>query len=166
MFFIRYPNMDDLFTQEYNGVNQQQYLVNNPAFFYPNGVPASVLAGLTPENSIRFIAGNNLHAPYLIQSAVGVERRLNRRTTLAINVTDTRGVRQFVTSDINPPGQPNLFQFQSEGLLKQLQVITRVNSQIGSRVTVTGAHILEHRRTATRTALCALRRLAAAHPPL
>jgi hypothetical protein len=32
-----------------------------------------------------------------------------------------------------------LFQFQADGLLKQLQVITRVNTAIGNRVTVTGA---------------------------
>jgi hypothetical protein len=155
MFYIRFPNMDELFTHEYNGVNQQQYLVNNPGFFYPDGVPASVLAGLTPASSVRFIAGNDLRAPYLIQSAIGVERQLNRRTTLAVNVTDTRGVRQFVTDDINPPGQPSLFQFQADGLLKQLQVITRVNTAIGNRVTVTGAYIWSTAHSNTDGALCA-----------
>ena len=63
--------------------------------------------------------------------------RSTRRTTLAVNVTDTRGVHQFVTSDVSSAGSGlKLFQFQSDGLLKQLQVITRVNTQLGSRVTV------------------------------
>jgi hypothetical protein len=155
MFYIRYPNVDELYTHEYNGVNQLSYLVNNPNFYYPDSVPASVLAGLTPENGVQFIAGNNLRAPYLIQSALGVERQINRRTTIVVNLTDTRGVHQFVTSEITPPGQAEIFQFQSAGLLKQLQAITRINTQVGSRVTVSGAYIWSTAHSNTDGALCA-----------
>jgi len=156
MFYIRYNNLYQLYTDEYNGINQKTYVVNSPTFFYPDGVPAPVLANLTSTTApLQFIAGNDLRAPYLIQSAMGVERQVNRKTTVAVNVTDTRGVHQFVTSDISPPGPAEIFQFQSAGLLKQLQVITRVNSQIGSRVTVTGAYIWSTAHSNTDGALCA-----------
>jgi len=156
MFYVRYPNVDQLYTQEYNGINQQTYQVNNPQFFYPDFVPTSVLANLTATtNPVRFIAGNDLRTPYLIQSALGVERQVFKRTTVVVNLTDTRGVRQFVTDNINPSGQPNLFQFQSEGLLKQLQVITRVNSQINSRLSLTGAYIWSTAHSNTDGSLCA-----------
>jgi hypothetical protein len=153
-FYIPYQNIDNLYTEQFNGFTQQSYVVNNPAFFYPNGIPASVLTGLTPANSAVFIAGNDFRLPYLMQSAIGVERQLNRRTTLAVNVTDTRGVHQFVTSDITPPGERELFQFQSAGLLKQLQVITRVNTQLGNRATLGGAYIWSTAHSNTDGGLC------------
>jgi uncharacterized membrane protein YgcG len=73
-------------------------------------------------------------------------------------------VRQFVTSDINAPMTDgvrpygnigDLFQYQSDGLLKQLQVITRVNTQLGTRVTVSGAYIWSTAHSNTDGSLCA-----------
>ncbi len=157
MFYIRYPNMDELFTQQYNGVNQLSYAVTNPAFYYYPNLPANFLQNLTATNNqARFIAGNNLRAPYLIQSAIGIERQLNKQTTLAVNVTDTRGVHQFVTGPIGPAlaDSNKLFQFQSDGLLKQLQVITRINTQLGNRVRLFGAYIWSTAHSNTDGALC------------
>jgi hypothetical protein len=165
MFYIRYPNVNQLYTQEYDGVNQVSYVVTNPLFFYPNGLPPGFLSTLTAEqNSARFIGGDDLRAPYLIQSAIAVERQVTRRTTVSVNLTDTRGVRQFVTSDINAPMADgvrpygnigDLYQYQSDGLLKQLQVITRVNTAIGNRVTVSGAYIWSTAHSNTDGNLCA-----------
>jgi hypothetical protein len=56
---------------------------------------------------------------------------------------------------VSPPGPADLFQFQSDGLLKQLQVITRVNTAIGNRVTVTGAYIWSTAHSDTDGTLCA-----------
>ena len=90
-----------------------------------------------------------------------------------MNLTDTRGVHQFVTSDINAPmadgvrpygNVGDIFQYQSSGLLKQLQVITRVNTQIGTRVTVAGAYIWSTAHSNTDGTLCASTMAAA--PPL
>jgi hypothetical protein len=49
----------------------------------------------------------------------------------------------------------DIFQYQSSGLLKQLQVITRLNTQIGSRVTVAGAYIWSTAHSNTDGTLCA-----------
>jgi hypothetical protein len=73
-------------------------------------------------------------------------------------------VRQFVTSDINAPMADglrpygnigDLFQYQSDGLLKQLQAIARVNTAIGTRVTVSGAYIWSTAHSNTDGTLCA-----------
>jgi len=165
VFYIRYPNVDQLYTKQYSPANQISYVVSDPSFFYPNGLPPGFLSTLPAvQNSAQFIAGNDLRAPYLIQSAIAVERQLTRKTTLSVNLTDTRGVRQYVTSDINAPManglRPNeslgdIYQYQSGGLLKQLQVITRVNSQIGTRVSVAGAYIWSTAHSNTDGTLCA-----------
>jgi hypothetical protein len=156
MFYIRYANGYNLDTQEYNGKNQQTFVVDNPEFYCPTALAGCIPSALTTSlPPVVFEAAPNLRTPYLIQSAIGVERQLNKRTTLAVNVTDTRGVHQFVTNDVSPPGPADLFQFQSDGLLKQLQVITRVNTAIGNRVTVTGAYIWSTAHSDTDGALCA-----------
>ncbi|MGO4882693.1 MAG: carboxypeptidase regulatory-like domain-containing protein [Bryobacteraceae bacterium] len=156
MFYIRYSDPDNLYTEEYNGRNQLSYVVNNPTFFCPTTLTGCVPSSLTSStNPVQFIAAPDLRAPYLIQSAIGVERQINRRTTLAVNMTDTRGVHQFVTNDVAPLAPSPLFQYESDGLLKQLQVITRVNTQIGSRVTVTGAYIWSTAHSNTDGSICA-----------
>ena len=158
MFYIRYPDMDELFTHQYNGLNQLSYAVVNPAFYYYPTLPANFLSGLTASaNQAQFVNANGLRAPYLIQSAIGVERQLNKGTTLAVNLTDTRGVHQFVTSEVGTPVSANAgreFAFQSDGLLKQMQVITRVNSQIGARLSLFGAYIFSNAHSNTDGALC------------
>ena len=114
---------------------------------------------LSPNEQVRYVLDNNLRAPYLIQGAIGVDRQLFARTTLSVNFTDTRGVHQFDTRDINAPlpgtitpGNPesgvrpygnigDLYLYESAGLLKQQQLFVRVNTQIGKRASFFGAYI-------------------------
>ncbi|HVN04696.1 MAG TPA: carboxypeptidase regulatory-like domain-containing protein [Bryobacteraceae bacterium] len=158
IFYVRYADVDHLFTREYDGINQMTYSLANPNFFYYPTLPADILSQLNASsNQVRFTGGNSLRAPYLIQSAIGVERQLHRGTTLAVNFTDTRGVHQFVTSEVSPPGAATgqIFQYQSDGLLKQMQLIARVNSQIGNRVSLFGAYIWNNAHSNTDGNLCA-----------
>jgi hypothetical protein len=155
MFYIRYANTNNLSTLEYNGKNQETYEVNNPNFYCPTVLAGCIPSTLSATPPVQFAAADNLRAPYLIQSAIGVERQLNKRTTLAVNVRDTRGVHQFVTSDMSPPGPAYLFQYQSDGLLKQLQVATSVNTQLGSRVSLNGFYIWSTAHSNTDGNLCA-----------
>lgn len=165
MFYIRFDDEDVAYAQQNNGINQQYYLVKNPNF-YPNIPPVSDLS-LLPNEQVRYVLDHNLRAPYLIQGALGVERQLFSRTTLAVNFTDTRGVHQFDTRDINAPlpgtitpGVPesgvrpygdigDLYLYESAGMLKQQQVLVRVNSQIGKRASLFGAYVWSHARSNT-----------------
>ncbi|HUO31316.1 MAG TPA: carboxypeptidase regulatory-like domain-containing protein [Bryobacteraceae bacterium] len=158
IFYIRYSDMDNLFTREYNGINQVSYTVTNPDFYYYPALPANFLSTLTASsNQLQFVPANTLRTPYLLQSAIGVERQLHRGTTLAVNFTDTRGVHQFVTSEISQPGAASgeIFQYQADGLLKQMQLIARVNSQIGNRISLFGAYIWNNAHSNTDGSLCA-----------
>lgn len=155
MFYERFADSDVLSAEQQNGINQQSYIVRRPDF-YPN-IPA--LGDLTAKQ-VRYQIDRNLRAPYLLQSAIGVERQLFSKTTLAVNFTDTRGVHQFRTRDINAPypegyplaglrpyadvagiGQTDIYNYESSGLLKQSQVMVRINTQIGKRVSLFGAYI-------------------------
>ncbi len=164
MFYIRYSDVrDELFLHQYN--NQVSYEVTNPTF-YPV-IPTDFFSQQSPASQVHFIEDSHLRAPYLIQSAIGVERQINKTTNLVVNATDTRGVHQFVTSQAQPPGfaERGYFRFSiSDGLLKQLQVITRVNTQIGETGSACLGRIFGAPRTVIRTGLYALLRLAAAPP--
>jgi hypothetical protein len=147
LFYIRFDSDDVASAEQQNGINQQSYLVSNPGF-YPNIPPLSVLP---LGRQVRYVMGDNLSGPYLIQSAIGVERQLFNRTTLTVNFTNTRGVHQFRTRDINAPlpgsgirpygNIGELYLYESSGLLKQSQLMVRINTQIGKRVSLFGAYI-------------------------
>jgi hypothetical protein len=153
LFYIRFDDSDVLLAEQNNGINQQSYLVSNPTF-YPVIPPLSMLP-LTQQVVYRI--DRNLQAPYLLQSAIGIDQQIVKRTTLSVNFTNTRGVHQYDTRNINAPGtglpgQPplgvrplgdigDIYQFESGGLLKQMQLFVRVNSRLGSRVSLFGAYI-------------------------
>jgi hypothetical protein len=157
IFYARFDEEDVATAEQNNGVNQQYYLVKDPTF-YPNIPPLSALT-LASNQQVRYVIDQNLRAPYLIQSAIGVEHQLFSKTTLAVNYTNTRGVHQFRTRDINAPlpgtviaNQPgsgirpygnvgDLYLYESSGLLKQTQLLVRVNTQIGKRISFFGAYI-------------------------
>jgi hypothetical protein len=155
MFYMRFDDTDVLSAEQQNGINQQSYIVKNPDFY-----PIIPALGTLVAKQVRYQIDNDLRAPYLLQSAIGVDRQLFSKTTLSVNFTDTRGVHQFRTRDINAPypegfpnaglrpyandpliGQTDIYNYESTGLLKQSQVMVRLNTQIGKRVSIFGAYI-------------------------
>ena len=157
LFYLRFDDTDVLTAEEYNGINQQSYLVKNPLFY--GGVPPLSSLSAVSNQQLRYLIDKNLQAPYLIQSAIGLEQQLFNRTSLAVNFTNTRGVHQYRTRDINAPlpGTVNpsvpesgirpfgaigdLYQFESSGLLKQSQLMVRVNTQMSKNISLFGAYV-------------------------
>src|SRR5262249_23435642 len=76
IFYDRFTTDLTLNALHLNGLNQQQFVVTNPDFF-PT-VPS--LASLAANQSRLAIwrIDSNLHAPYVVQSAFGVDRQLPR----------------------------------------------------------------------------------------
>jgi hypothetical protein len=94
----------------------------------------------------------SLGAPYIVQSAVTAERQLAQGTTLAATFTNSHGLDQLRTLDVNAPlpgtydpSVPDsgvfplgfhapVFQMASDGLYNQNQLIVNVNSKLTSRL--------------------------------
>ena len=74
MFYDRFALGNTLTADRFNGSVEQSYVVTNP-LFYPN-IPsiASLTGSLAPQ--VIYEKYSHLHAPYLMQSAVTVERQL------------------------------------------------------------------------------------------
>ncbi len=159
MFYSRFNNTSVLNTLRFNGVNQVSYLVTNPAFLYPD-IPS--VDQLTATNSsVKYQIDNSLRAPYLIQSAATVERQITRTTTFSANYTNSRGVHQLRTVDINAPNpydnNENLYgpaglqldNYESTGFFRQNQLFTNINSRIGSWFTLFGGYVFAHAHSDT-----------------
>ncbi len=168
LFFSRFPIADTLNALRYNGNGQQNYSINQST---PQSVAFPVLANFgavggpaTPATSILTATPQSIYevyanqkAAYMIQNAASIERALPGKTTLTINITDTRGVHDMRTRQINAylpgtfnpdtpkipgilpfPGQGNIYLYENSAMYKELQVITSMSTRVNSHVSLNG----------------------------
>jgi hypothetical protein len=160
-FYDRFALANTITGLHYNGIAQRQYVITKPDFF-PNVPTASALAalGAVPSTSIIQEVGSELRAPYLLQSAVGIERQLPANTTLAVTYTNSHGLHLLRSNDINAPlpGTFNpqvprsgvfpyeragpIFLMESSGLYNQNQLIVNVNSKVNGDISLFGSYVL------------------------
>lgn len=133
-----------------NGSGQTQYVVTNPTF-YPNIPTPAQLAGYATSPTYYQIAPN-LRAPYTMQSAVSVERQVTKKATVAVTYLNSLGDHQFFIRNINAPlpgtfnpatptsgvrplsstyGSDNVFQYDSEGVYRQNELIANFRVNMG-----------------------------------
>jgi hypothetical protein len=154
MFYDRFALGNTLTADRFNGSVEQSYVVTNP-LFYPN-IPSisSLTDSLAPQVIYEKYA--HLHAPYLMQSAITLERQLPSNTTLSVTYTNSHGLHELRSFDINAPlpgtyplapvyplGNSNpVLLMTTSGLYNQNQLITNINSRIGSNVSLFGFYML------------------------
>ena len=157
MFYDRFPLSNTLTARRLNGVVQQQYVVTNPAFF-PDIPSVASLAGSQSTNVVQEVSAQ-LRAPYIMQSAITVERQLPANTTLAATYTNSHGLHTLRSEDINAPlpgtynpavrgsgvfplGSANpLFLMTSSGLYNQNQLMFNVNSRLSQNFSMYGFYV-------------------------
>ncbi|HEX4810442.1 MAG TPA: hypothetical protein VH325_16005, partial [Bryobacteraceae bacterium] len=142
-------------------------LIYNAAFDTP--IPIADLTAATIDVAQKYQIDSHLKAPRLMQTSLSVERQLLAHTTLTATIVNSRGTHELRTVNINapypipgqlPPGanqnQSNsnsnnvccrpfgdvgdIYDFQSDGIFKQTQVIVGVNSQAGRWLTLFGRY--------------------------
>jgi hypothetical protein len=166
IFYNRFPIADVLNALRYNGTGQLDYSINQStpqatAFAVLNsfGAPGgpSTPTNLTATPQSLYEVDPHLKASYMIQNAASIERALPGKTTLTINLTDTRGVHDmrerqinaYIPGSFNPdtpkiagtlpyPGQGNIYLYEDTGMYKELQVITSVNTKVNSHISLNG----------------------------
>lgn len=165
VFYDRFSEIDALQAQRYNGINQRQYIVLHPNF-YPIVPPIETLNTGKPAKIIRQIDGQ-LRAPYLIQSALGIERQLPFRTSFSATFTRSRGVHILRTRNINAPlpaaflsrdsrsglrpygNAGNIYLYESTGILNQNQFMIRMNNRLSRKFTLFAGYTLNQANSDT-----------------
>jgi hypothetical protein len=102
VFYDRFLEQQILAAEHLNGINQQQYLVTSPVFF-PNIPPPSLLAAYSSSLPTKDLIDPNLHAPYTVQSAIGLERQFTKSLTVSGTYINSHGVHQLLINNINAP---------------------------------------------------------------
>ena len=165
IFYDRFGLGNTLAAQRFNGLVQQQLVVPNPDFF-PNVPVPSTLQGFQATQAIQQIS-SRMRAPYILQSAVTVERQLPANTTMAVTYTNSHGLHLFRSEDINAPlpgtynpavansglfplGHPGPLELmESSGVYNQNQVIANVNSKLNAGLSLFGFYVYNHARSNT-----------------
>ena len=146
MFYDRFGLANVITARRYNGSLQQQYVITAPDFF--PSIPS--LGGLQAAPQVIEEMSSSLRAPYIIQSSATLERQLPWNTTLAVTYTNSHGLHQLLTNDINAPlgglfplGQPNpVFLMQSSGLYNQNQLVVNLNARVNPAFSLFGFYVL------------------------
>lgn len=178
IFYDRISENLTLQAQRFNGTSQLNLVVNSldpdparraaalalldQAVFTVDGVTnaptaAQILAALPQSNTIRVISPE-LQAPYIMQTALGIERQLPNRATLSVFYIGSRTLHAMRMRNINAPICPeqinclnaprpnpaagNIYQYESSGFQNQQQVIVNVRAPLHQRVTLWGNYRL------------------------
>ncbi len=154
-FYDRFADTAVLNSIRFNGLNQQDYIIQNPAFLT---VPAISSLPALPQTVYKL--DPTLRAPYIIQTALGLERQLPKNTVLGVNFIDSHGLHELLARNINAPlpgtftpsptlvpggsigiqpfGTGNIYQYESAGLFNQNQIMINVRTQFSAKVSMFG----------------------------
>jgi hypothetical protein len=145
IFYDRIPYNLVLQVERLNGFTQQQTIVQ-----------ANTSMGQTSPTSYQFASG--LRAPSAMQTAFSIERQLAKSTTLAVTYINSYGEHQLFLRNANAPlpgtypvdpvrpfgGTDNIYQYNSEGIFRQNQVIANFRTSIGSKLSLFGFYTLNY----------------------
>jgi hypothetical protein len=152
MFYDRYNISNVLTTIRGNGVNQLQLILRNPSITNPGCSPTNIAACGTPTsgNTTTNTASPNLRSPYTMQFAIGADQQLFRGATLSVNYLNARGVHQFVSQNVSyGTPAPTQYQYQSEGVFRQNQLIANFNLRSSRYYSLFGYYVLNFAKADT-----------------
>ncbi|MGD0435470.1 MAG: carboxypeptidase regulatory-like domain-containing protein, partial [Bryobacteraceae bacterium] len=162
IFYYRFSEQNILIAERFNGIAQQQFVVVNPDTFPAIPSEAELVASNSPQ-AIHTVSPL-LQAPYVVQSAMGVERQIPGNTTIAVTYTNSHGLHQLLSRNINAPlpgtytggqgsgvypydatnGNGPIYEMESGGLYNQNQLVTNVNSRINPNISLFGYYVLSY----------------------
>ena len=161
IFYDRFQEAQILEADRLNGVTQEQFVVNNPVC--PNLTNFAACTGaVTPVTPTIYQINPRVHAPYTMQAAASLERQLTKSSTLTLTYLNSRGFDQLLTINANAPfpgtpcsptcatpGGGNIYQYVSEAVFRQNQLIVNTNWRAGSKVQFFGFYVLNYANSDT-----------------
>jgi hypothetical protein len=152
LFYDRFTQDLVLNADRLNGVTQLQYIVPSPTVSFPN------FPSLSSQTQTPYQISSNLHAPYIMQTAFSLERQVTKIANVTLTYLNARGVHQLLSIDTNAftPGTPNsdgprpnpnagdIYQYSSDGLFRQNQLIANFNIRAGTKLSLFGFYSLNY----------------------
>ena len=178
IFYTRFPYQDILQALRQNGVTEQQYIVSNPGFYCgpqtaggagletaSAGNPCPTTSQLQAASSsipTIYQISPNLHAPYLMQTSLSIERQLSKSVQVSVTYNNARGEDSLLLANVNAPVLPgteiptsavqcspptvttdcggvypnghaqNIYQYESAGIFRQNQIFLNTTIRPGA----------------------------------
>jgi Carboxypeptidase regulatory-like domain len=165
IFYDRFGEGNILQAERVNGIVQQQYTFDYPQFFFTTGPspdPSTLPGANLATSGTIYQIDPTLRSPYTIQSAIGLERQFSKDVRGSVTYINSHGVHQLLTRNINAPlpgtydpNDPstavypfgsvgNIYQYETDGLFNESQVITNFNVRAGAKLTLNGFYTLSY----------------------
>jgi hypothetical protein len=140
----------------YDGVRQQQFVIDQPSFF-PD-IPQSFDGGTRIETALR-TRSQQIDSPYLINTSIGYERKLPLGLFGSVNYSWQRGVHLLRTRNINAPapgtGLPPIadrgpiLQYESSGISTRHELALNWKYELRRKLSLFGNYFLSKTRSDT-----------------
>ncbi len=159
IFYDRFGQGPIMNTQRFNGVNQQQFTLTNltPADqttlknLYAQYPALPSPSSLTAVGISTYKLAPNLRTAYTMQMAAGVERQLTKTSTLTVTYLHSQGVHQLFSINTSAliAGATPAYEYVSEGVFRQNQLITSFNMRMGTRLSLFSYYSLSYANSDT-----------------
>jgi hypothetical protein len=163
LFYERFGESLTLQARRFNGINQQQFIITDPAILDAvvltpagvSGVPS--VASLTSLPQTTRIVSEGLETPLIFQTVVGVERQLPLSSTLSVSYVHSQTRRLLRSRNINAPingvqpiaGGGTIFQYESTGRAVQDQLIFNFRTRFVEGVSIFANYALGRAKSDT-----------------
>jgi hypothetical protein len=152
IFYDRFESEQILQEERVNGVVQKQFVIVNPTCF-PVAANCDLSTASTATPTV-YAVSPRLHSPYTLQTAISVERQVKKSATVSVTYLNSRGFHQLGTINANAPlpgstlrpdpNAGNVYEFVSESVFRQQQLILNSNVRIGSKLQLFGYYTLNY----------------------
>ena len=164
IFYDRFDDENVLQENRLSGTNLAEFILPNPTFFNPNATTPPLLTPSQTTLLTTYERNADLHAPYVIQTAVSLERQLTKTANLSVSYLNSTGNDQFYTNNINAPTNlpdffpyylnptaatrpvqfENIYQYESNAKFRQNQLFVQSSVRAGAKVTLFAYYVLNY----------------------
>lgn len=140
----------------YDGVRQQQFIIDQPSFF-PD-IPQNFDDAMMTESALR-TRSQQLDSPYIINTSIGYERKLPRGLFASVTYNWQRGVHLLRTRNINAPAPGTglrpiadrgpILQYESSGVSTRHELALNWKYELRRKLSLFGNYILSKTRSDT-----------------
>ncbi|MFT4114352.1 TonB-dependent receptor domain-containing protein [Silvibacterium sp.] len=129
---------------------QKEAVIADPSCYSAVSITSTDLAscestGATSSKTAVYQIAPNLHAPVTQQAAFGLEQQLTKSSTISFTYINSLGNHQLITRNANAPqvagynaADPNVYQYYSEAVFKQNQLMTNFNARFTPTFSIFG----------------------------
>jgi len=161
VFFDRFGTGPAIQAAHYNGVNEQQYLIADPAFL-PQNIPSLSTLAAQQQPPVTWKIMPNLKPDIDTIEAATLERQLPKKSTLTVTYLHITGNHFPIIVNINTPypgtynpadptsgvrpygnAAGNIFQYESDGIYRQKLTFVKWETKVGKAVSMTVNYTLQ-----------------------